>query len=106
MHSEEHVPRKGAVMFHLMGEPMLPPKPLEALSWDLRRLPGHVLSIKKSLLASKDPGYLTYAARVPKGKCYVDTWPAKVFFLQFDHIFEMFLTGGSILQSSVFLRYM
>ena len=32
MHSEERVPVKGAVMFHLTGEPMLPPKPLEALS--------------------------------------------------------------------------
>ena len=51
-----------------------------------------MLSIEKSLLASKDPGYPTYAARVPKGKCYVNTRPAEVFFLRFDHIFEMFLT--------------
>ena len=92
MHSEERVPVKGAVMFHLTGEPMLPPKPLEALSGDLRRLHDHVLSTEKSLLASKDPGYPTYAARVPEGKCYVDTRPAEVFFLRFDHIFEMFLT--------------
>ena len=55
MHSEERVPVKGAVMFHLTGEPMLPPKPLEALSGDLRRLHDHVLSTEKSLLASKDP---------------------------------------------------
>ena len=79
-------------MFHLTGEPMLPPKPLETLSGDLRRLHDHVLSTKKSLLASKDPGYPTYAARVPEGKCYVETRPAEVFFLRFDHIFEMFLT--------------
>ena len=79
-------------MFHLTGEPMLPPKPLEALSGDLRRLHDHVLSTEKSLLASKDPGYPTYAACVPEGKCYVDTRPAEVFFLRFDHIFEMFLT--------------
>ena len=92
MHSEERVPVKGAAMFHLTGEPMLPPKPLEALSGDLRRLHDHVLSTEKSLLASKDPGYPTYAARVPEGKCYVDTRPAEVFFLRFDHIFEMFLT--------------
>lgn len=92
MDSEERVPVKGAAMFHLTGEPMLPPKPLEALSGDLRRLHDHVLSTEKSLLASKDPGYPTYAARVPEGKCYVDTRPAEVFFLRFDHIFEMFLT--------------
>lgn len=92
MDSEERVPVKSVVMFHLMGEPMLPPKPLEALLGGLRRLHGHVLSTKKSLLASKDPGYPTYAARVPEGKCYVDTWPAEVFFLRFEHIFEMFLT--------------
>ena len=51
-----------------------------------------MLSTEKSLLASKDPGYPTYAARVPEGKCYIDTRPAEVFFLRFDHIFEMFLT--------------
>ena len=92
MHSEERVPVKSGVMFHLMGELMLLPKLLEALSRDLRRLHDHVLSTEKSLLASKDPGYQTYAARVVEGKCYIDTQPAEVFFLRFDHIFEMFLT--------------
>ena len=92
MDSEERVPVKGATMFHLMGEPMLPLKLLEALSGDLKRLHDHVLLTEKSLLASKDPGYPTYATCVPEGKCYVDTWPMEVFFLQFDHIFEMFLT--------------
>ena len=29
---------------------------------------------------------------MPEGKCYVDTRPVEVFFLWFDHIFEMFLT--------------
>ena len=29
---------------------------------------------------------------MPEGKCYVDMWPAEVFFLWFDHFFEMFLT--------------
>ena len=29
---------------------------------------------------------------MPEGKCYVDTRPVEVFFLRFDHIFEMFLT--------------
>ena len=92
MDFEERVPVKGADMFHVMGEPMLQPKLLEALSGDLRRLHDHVLSTKKSLLASKDPRYPTYAARVPEGKCYVDTLPVEVFFLRFEHIFEMFLT--------------
>ena len=71
---------------------MLPLKLLEALSGDLKRLHDHVLLTEKSLLASKDPGYPTYATCVPEGKCYVDTWPMEVIFLQFDHIFEMFLT--------------
>src|SRR4051812_24289881 len=47
---------------------------------------------EKSLLASKDPGYPLYAVRVSPGMGYVDTTPAEVFFLRFDHIFEMFLT--------------
>ena len=75
MDFEERVPVKGAAMFHVTGEPMLSPKLQEALLGDLRRLHDHVLSTEKSLLASKDPGYPTYVARVPKGKCYVDTRP-------------------------------
>ena len=73
----EEVPIKGAAMFHITSEPMLPPEPLEALSGDLRRQHDHVLSTEKSLLASKDPGYPTYAARVPEGKCYVNTRPRR-----------------------------
>ena len=51
----KEVPVEGAAMFHVTGESMLPPKPLETLSGDLRRLHDHVLSTEKSLLASKDP---------------------------------------------------
>jgi hypothetical protein len=89
---EECVPVKGASMFHVTGQPILPPKPLAGISGDLRRLHDHVLSTEKSLLASEDPGYPLYAVRVPQAKCYVDTLPVEVFFLWFDHIFEMFLT--------------
>ena len=35
--------------------------------------------------------YPELVARVPEGKCYVDTRPEEVFFLRFDHIFDMFL---------------
>ena len=90
MDSEERVLVKGAAMFHLTGEPMLPPKPLEALSGDLRRLHDHVLSTEKILLALKDQGYPKYAACVPEGKCYIDKRPTEVFFLRFDHIFDCF----------------
>ena len=55
-HSSQMMDSEGAAMFHLTGEPMLPSKPLEALSGDLRRLHDHVLSTEKSLLATKDPG--------------------------------------------------
>jgi hypothetical protein len=89
---EDHVPVKGAAMFHVAGQPILPLKLLEGISGDLRRLHDHVLSTEKSLLASKAPGYPLYAVRVPQAKCYVDTLPADVFFLRFDHIFDMFLT--------------
>ena len=92
MDFEEHVPVKGAAMFHVTGEPMLPPKPLEALLGHLLRLHDHVLSTEKSLLASKDPRYPIYVAREPERKCYVDTRPTEVFFMRFDHMFEMFLT--------------
>ena len=105
MDSEERVPVKGAAMFHLTGEPMLPPKPLEALLGDLRKLHDHVMSTEKSLLASKNPGYPTYVAHVPEGKCYIDTRPAEVFFLRFDHIFEMFLTRPNDFTSIRILRW-
>jgi hypothetical protein len=79
-------------MFHVAGQPILPPKPLAGISGDLRRLHDHVLLTEKSLLASKDPGYPLYAVRVPEGRGYVDTRPSEVFFLWFDDIFDMFLT--------------
>lgn len=50
-----------------------------------------MLSTEKSLLLSKDPGYPLYAVHVPMGKCYVDTYPADLFFLRFDHFFEIYL---------------
>ena len=78
-------------MIHVTGDPMLPPKLLKALLGDLRRLHDHVLPTEKSLLASEDPGYPLYAVCVPEGKFYVDTLPAEVFFLRFDHVFGMFL---------------
>src|SRR4051812_29391076 len=83
---------KGRALTHAAGELILPPKPLESISGDLKRLHDHVLSTERSLLASKDPGYPLYAVRVPPGMGCVDTSPAEVFFLRFEHIFEMILT--------------
>jgi hypothetical protein len=60
----DRVPVKGAAMYHVAGEPILPQKLLEGISGDLRRLHDHVLSTEKSLLASEDPGYPLYAVRV------------------------------------------
>src|SRR3954464_12035417 len=88
----DRVPMKGTALIHVAGEPILPSKPVESISGELRRLHDHVLSTEKSLLASKDPGYPLYAVHVPPSMGYVDTSPAEVFFLPFEHIFEMFLT--------------
>jgi hypothetical protein len=59
---------KGAVMYHVASEPMLPSGPLEGISGDLTRLHDHVLSTEISVLTSQDPGYPLHAVRVPEGK--------------------------------------
>jgi hypothetical protein len=78
-------------LIHVAGKPMLPPDGLMAIHGDLRRLHDHVLETENSLLASEDPGYPLYAVHVPMGKGYVATCPADMFFLRFDHIFDMYL---------------
>ena len=56
----DRVPMKGAALIQVASEPILPPKPLEGISGDLRRLHDHVLSTEKSLLASKDLGFMRF----------------------------------------------
>ena len=48
-----------------------------------------MLAREKSLLITKEPGYPLYAAQVPSGKLYVETWPASQFILRFDYIYDM-----------------
>jgi hypothetical protein len=78
-------------LLHVVGKLMLPPDGLMAIHGDLKRLHDHVLSIEKTLLASEDPGYPLYMVCVPMGKGYITTCPADIFFLWFDHIFDMYL---------------
>ena len=76
--------------WHIPGQPILPATVLRARFGDLRRLHDDVLWIEKGLIASKDPGYPLYVVNVPRQLSYVDTFPAKKFFLRFDYIFDMF----------------
>lgn len=85
------VPSIDAPLLHVAGKPMLLWNALEAITGDLRRLHDHVLSIENSLLLSEDLGYPLYAVHVLSGRGYVQTCPADLFFLRFDHIFEIYL---------------
>ena len=49
-----------------------------------------MLAREKSLLVTEKPGYLLYAAQVPRGKLYVENWHVNQFILQFDYIYDMF----------------
>ena len=49
-----------------------------------------MLAREKSLLITKDPGEPLYAAQVPGGKLYIDTWAANQLLLRFDYIYNMF----------------
>jgi hypothetical protein len=61
-----HVPIKGAVKFHVSDDPILPKAALEAIDSELRRLHDDVLLREKSLIISKNPGYLLYVVDVPQ----------------------------------------
>ena len=64
---------------------------LRAISGDLKFLHEIIPSTEKELLGQENPDrHPLFAAKVPKGLCFVDNDPAGVFFLRFEHIFDMF----------------
>jgi hypothetical protein len=87
---EDRIPIIGAAKYHIPGDPILPKAAVEAIYDDLRRLHDDVLRREKSLIASKNLGYPLYVVNVPQQRLYVDTFPAKKFFLRFEYIFDMF----------------
>lgn len=78
----DRIPVEGVKRFHVAGEPILPAKALEHIqNNDLRRLHEDVLAREKSLLIAEKPGYPPYAAQVPGGRLYVETYPTNQFIL-------------------------
>jgi len=75
---------------HVLGQPMLPKNHLEKLKGDLRSLHEDVWYVEECLLKDPNPGYPLYAAKVPKGFGFVDSFPGDVMFLRFDDIFDMY----------------
>lgn len=64
---------------------------LKSLPTNLSSLHDAVLTKEKDLLKSRnDPNYPVFSVKVPTDFGFVDTFPADVFFLRFDHIFDMF----------------
>ena len=77
--------------YHIPGEPILPSAMLKSLPANLSSLHDAVLTKEKDLLKSRnDPNYPVFSIKVPTDLGFVDTFPADVFFLRFDHIFDMF----------------
>ena len=64
---------------------------LKSLSANLSSLHDAVLTKEKGLLKSRnDPNYPVFSIKVPTDLGFVDTFPADVFFLRFENIFDMF----------------
>jgi len=49
-----------------------------------------LLHMEKELLKSSSPSYPLHVVRVPLGVGFVDKYPAELFFLRFDDIFNVF----------------
>ena len=77
----DRIPIKGAVKYHIPGNPILPKAAVEAIDGDLRRLHDDVLRREKSHIASKNPRYLLYMVNMPQQRLYVQTFPTEKFFL-------------------------
>jgi hypothetical protein len=80
----------GGQSYHIAGEPILPPEMLKCIKGDLRQLHDLVLSIEKHLISLPDPTYPLFMAKVYPGLGFVEKVPGDMFFLRFEHIFDMF----------------
>ena len=69
---------------------MLPPQLVQILTADMRGLHDSILFIEKELVKSSSPSYPLFVVRVPLGVSFVDKYPAELFFLRFDDIFNVF----------------
>ena len=69
---------------------MLPPEVVQILTADMRGLHDSILFIEKELLKSKSPTYPLFPVRVPLGVGFVDKYPAELFFLRFDDLFNVY----------------
>ena len=56
----------------------------------MRELHDLVLSTEKQLFSSSEPSYPLFTAKVSPGLGFVEDVSADVFFLHFDHIFDMY----------------
>jgi hypothetical protein len=78
---------------HIAGEPMLNKKLLKVASGSMQSLHDGIWFTEQRLLGQKNPSYLIYVAKVPKGHGFVETTPGDMIFLRFDDIFSMFHVG-------------
>ena len=69
---------------------MLPPRIVQIMTGDMRSVHDGVLQMEKELLKSSSPSYPLFMVRVPLGVGFVDKYPAELFFLRFDDIFNVF----------------
>ena len=66
-----------------------PPQVVKRLAGDLRSVHDTVLHMEHDLLKMKNPGYPLHVGKVPKGMGFVESYPADLFFIHFDEIFNL-----------------
>jgi hypothetical protein len=76
--------------FHQLAKPILPPRLSKLLRGDMRSLHEGIHRVEKLLLCSSNPLYPLYPVKVPKNLGYADEYPADVFFVRFEEIFDMY----------------
>ena len=75
---------------HECGKPILPPKVYRLLTPDMKSLHDMVEEVEDTLLSSTSPGYPVFPVKVPANIGFADEYPADVFFVRFDDVFDMF----------------
>jgi len=75
---------------HELAKSILPPRILKLLTPDMRSLHDMVHHIEDTLIKSSRPLYPVFPVKVPKDIGLADEYPADVFFVRFEELFDMY----------------
>jgi hypothetical protein len=74
---------------HIAGQPMLTKEMLANAGGAIMNLHDNIQYLEEHLLQEKNPGYPVYTIKVLEGHGFVDTSPAKIFFMRYEDIYNL-----------------